>query len=35
MANEVFAGYTQAGETDLPPVSEFVDISFLQAARAA
>jgi ABC-type nitrate/sulfonate/bicarbonate transport system substrate-binding protein len=35
MANEVFAGYTQGGETDLPPVSEFVDMSFLQAARAA
>jgi ABC-type nitrate/sulfonate/bicarbonate transport system substrate-binding protein len=35
MADKVFAGYTAAGETDLPPVSQFVDMSFLEAAKGA
>ncbi|MFI7588772.1 ABC transporter substrate-binding protein [Spongisporangium articulatum] len=34
MQDKVFKGYEAAGEKDLPPVSEFVDMSFLQAAKA-
>jgi ABC-type nitrate/sulfonate/bicarbonate transport system substrate-binding protein len=35
MADKVFAGYTAAGETNLPPVSQFVDMSFLEAAKGS
>jgi ABC-type nitrate/sulfonate/bicarbonate transport system substrate-binding protein len=33
MADKVFAGYKQAGESKLPKVSDFVDMSFLNAAK--
>jgi ABC-type nitrate/sulfonate/bicarbonate transport system substrate-binding protein len=33
LTDKVFAGYRQAGEKDLPDVSKFVDLSFLEAAK--
>lgn len=33
LTGKVFAGYRQAGEKDLPDVSKFVDLSFLDAAK--
>lgn len=33
MESAVFAGYEASGESDLPPVSEFVDTSYLTAAH--